>query len=272
MTDLHDAALEYQKRRLPIFPLQPRGKEPACARGCLDATTDIDRVRGWWGQVKELNIGLATGARSGLFVVDVDAEDGRQSLTQLEEKHDKLPATVSVVTGRDGRGEHLYFKLNGHSVRNSPGLIGRGLDVRGDGGYVLLPPSIHPSGRVYAWNIDSADDFAVAPDWLHSIIDSKPRNGNGDNGNGYRQTMNFWDDFLGQDRPEGERNNAVIKVTGKFFHAGLRDPFLLFHAVNFYNTGHCRPPLSAQEIFNAVNYCVQSQLKKERDGDGREIE
>jgi hypothetical protein len=260
---LYDAALDYQGRKLPIFPLQPRGKEPACARGCLDATADIERIRGWWGQIKNLNIGMATGGSSGLFVVDVDAEDGRKSLAELEEKHGKLPATVSVITGRDGCGEHLYFKLNGHAVRNSAGLIGRGLDVRGDGGYVLLPPSVHPSGRVYVWNVDSADDFAAAPDWLHAIIDSKSRNGGN---NGYRQTMDFWDDFLDQDRPEGGRNNAVIKVCGKFFHAGLRDPFLLFHAVNFYNIAHCRPPLSAQEIFNAVNYCVQSQLKKERDG------
>jgi putative DNA primase/helicase len=128
---LYAAALEYQERGLPIFPLQPRGKQPACARGCLDATTDIDQIVGWWRQIPDLNIGLATGRPSGLLVIDVDAEDGRRTIADLEDQHSKLPHTVSVITGRDGRGEHLYYKLGSHNVRNSAGLIGRGVDVRG---------------------------------------------------------------------------------------------------------------------------------------------
>jgi hypothetical protein len=259
--NLFAAVLDYQRKGLPIFPCQPRGKEPACARGCLDATADINRIKGWWWQIGDLNIALATGQRSGLFVVDMDDETGRRSLDELEAKHGKLPATVSAITGR---GEHLYFKLNGHAVRNSAGLLGPGLDVRGDGGYVLLPPSIHPSGRAYAWSVDSADEFAIAPDWLYALLAVKLRNGA--NGNGQKQTMEFWDDFLSQDRPEGERHCALIKVAGKFYHAGLRDPFMLYHALDFYNGAHLKPPLPNNEILNAVSYCAQLALQKERDG------
>src|SRR5262249_36996229 len=157
-----------------------------------------------------------------------------------------------------------YFKLNGHAVRNSAGLLGLGLDVRGDGGYVLLPPSIHPSGRAYAWSVDSADEFAIAPDWLYALLTVKVRNSA--NGNGQKQTMGFWDDFLPQDRPEGERHCALIKVAGKLYHAGLRDPFMLYHALGFYNAAHLKPPLPTNEILNAVSYCVQLALQKERDG------
>lgn len=263
MTTLHDEALQYQAAGLPIFPCQPRGKEPVSARGCLDATTDIDRIKGWWGQIADLNIGLATGTPSGLFVVDIDAEDGYRTIAVLENKHDKLPATKSVVTGREGHGEHLYFKLGAHNVRNSAGLIGPGIDIRGTGGYVILPPSVHPSGRTYCWSVDSADNFAPAPGWLHAIIDEKARNGRS-NGSGAAQTMDFWDDFLSQDRPEGERHCAVLKFIGKYFHAGLRDPFLLHHAASLYNATRCKPPLGSDELIKAVTYVVQSQLRQER--------
>src|ERR1700720_3041377 len=98
MSTLYGAAVEYQARGLPIFPCQIRGKAPACASGCLDATTDINRINGWWGRIADLNIALATGEPSGLFVVDVDGADGRMTLADLEDKHGKLPPTVSVIT------------------------------------------------------------------------------------------------------------------------------------------------------------------------------
>lgn len=262
---LYDEALQYQAAGLPIFPCQPRGKEPVSARGCLDATIDPDRIKGWWSQIPDLNIGLATGTPSGLFVVDIDGEDGYRTIADLQATHGELPATKSVITGREGRGEHLYFKLGAHAVRNSAGLVGPGIDVRGTGGYVILPPSFHPSGAAYAWSVDSADTFAAAPDWLHAIIDEKASNGRSNGRNGAPQIMEFWDDFLSQDQPEGGRHCALLKFVGKYFHAGLRDPFLLHHAAILYNTVRCKPPLGSDELLRAVTYVVQSQLQQERD-------
>ena len=102
-------------------------------------------------------------AASGIFVVDVDGLDAEATLRRLEAEHGALPATVEVITAR---GRHIYFKWPQEPVRNSAGKIGPHIDVRGDGGYVLCPPSIHPSGRRYSWSVDSADRIADAPGWL----------------------------------------------------------------------------------------------------------
>ena len=261
---LYDAALEYQGRSLPIFPCQIRGKDPACARGCLDATIDIDRINGWWGKITDLNIALATGEPSGLFVIDIDGEAGRKTLADLEDKYGQLPPTISVITGRDGSGEHLYFRLDGHKVRNSSSLIGPGIDIRGTGGYVMLPPSVHPSGRVYHWSVDSPDNFATAPEWLHQLIDDKQNGERGPNG---KQTQEYWGALFEEDIAEGEgRHEAVIKVAGKLHHCGLHDPFMLYHATNWFNHLHCRPPIEPYDVYRAAQYVVQAHLKSRRHG------
>ena len=97
----------------------------------------------------------------------MDGLDAEVELRKLEHAHGALPATVEAITAR---GRHVYFKIPGERVPNSASKIAPGIDVRGDGGYVLAPPSIHPSGRAYAWSVDSSDTFAVAPDWLLAKI------------------------------------------------------------------------------------------------------
>ena len=119
----------------------------------------------------DCNIGIATGAVSGFFVLDVDNKDGKDgeaSLRELEAKHGLLPTTIEVITGE---GRHAWFRIGEHgAIRNSAGTIAPGLDIRGDGGYVIAPPSIHPSGKRYEWSVDSNDEFAEAPEWLHELI------------------------------------------------------------------------------------------------------
>jgi hypothetical protein len=87
-----------------------------------------------------------------IFVLDVDGLDAAASLRKLEDRYGTLPETVASITPR---GSHLFFKSENGAVRNSAGAIAPGLDIRGDGGYVVLPPSIHPSGRPYVWSVDS---------------------------------------------------------------------------------------------------------------------
>ena len=85
-----------------------------------------------------------------------------------------MPPTVESIMPR---GRHIFFKCENGAIRNSAGTIAPGLDVRADGGYVVLPPSIHPSGRPYVWSVDSGDHFAEAPAWLSNLL-----RGEGDNG------------------------------------------------------------------------------------------
>lgn len=122
------------------------GKHPRTQRGCLDATTDADTIRGWWAQWPDANIGIATGVPSGCYVVDLDGEPGARSWAALRIPEPGMRATTG------SRGRHLYYGLaEGESLPNTAGRLGLRIDTRGTGGYVVAPPSNHKSGGTYRW-------------------------------------------------------------------------------------------------------------------------
>jgi hypothetical protein len=182
-----DAALGYATWGWAVFPLHTilagrcSCRRPACAHpakhpvtrhGLLEATTDPARVRGWWGRWPWANIGVVTGAVSGLVVLDVDpAKGGAESLARLQSLMGSLPSTLTAATG--GGGWHLFFAHPSVEVRNTAGRLPGvaeplpGLDLRGDGGYVVAAPSRHVSGGVYRWDGDGAV-LAACPGWLRA--------------------------------------------------------------------------------------------------------
>ena len=119
----------------------------------------------WWHRWPDANVGIRTGAESSLVVLDVDPRHGGDAtLDHLVSEHGPLPAGRTVATG--GGGMHLYFRHPGHKVSNDAGRrLGDGLDIRGDGGYVLAPPSRHVSGGRYAVSARGGE-IPVMPDWL----------------------------------------------------------------------------------------------------------
>jgi hypothetical protein len=135
------AALSYARRGIPVFPCETGGKRPLTYNGFWDATTELRQVRAWWDRWPTANVGVPTGKRSGLLVLDVDPRDGGpQSLVALERQNGPLPRTTRSSTG--GGGVHVFFRYPAEvEVRNSAGWLGSGLDVRGEGGYVVVPPS-----------------------------------------------------------------------------------------------------------------------------------
>lgn len=167
---LISAALTYAASGLPVFPCVPRGKEPAISRGFYAATTNPQTIRRLWRQ-SDCNIGIPTGSVSGVWVLDIDGDDGEANLHALEARHGALPATREVISGG---GRHLWFAYNTGEIPSTAGRIGSGIDVRCDGGYVIAPPSIHPSGRAYRW-VDEAAQLADAPAWLIERARRKPR-------------------------------------------------------------------------------------------------
>lgn len=162
------AALEYVRAGLAIFALAEGTKAPKKgSRGHLDASTDPGVVGAVWARHPRANIGAATGSRSGFWVLDVDDQhDGPAALARLEAEHGALPATIAAST--PSGGWHLYFSwpMDGPEIRNSAGRIGTGLDVRGEGGYIVLPPSVLADGRGYCWRATGARVAAAAPPWL----------------------------------------------------------------------------------------------------------
>jgi hypothetical protein len=220
-TSLLNAALAYAERGWRVCPLyepltdgkcscgrvdcNSPGKDPRTRHGLKEATTDTTHIQSWWTQWPNANIGIATGRDSGLAVLDVDRPDslnGWQSDT---------------LTAETGKGQHLYFSLNGTAVKNSVRKLGDGLDLRGDGGYVVAPPSRHANGVTYTWrNFDSKPQ--QVPAW---IVQSNP--------------------IL-----EGERNDTLFKIACAMRAKGKGQDEIQseLHLVNF----RCIPRLSDDEV------------------------
>lgn len=150
-----------------VFPLAPRQKLPLIpraqgGRGCLDATRDPDRIAAWWLDCPRANVGLATGAPSGLFVVDIDPRnEGDAAWAELVAGRE-LPETPQSITGSGGA--HILF-----AGETGCGKLVLGVDLKGTGGYIVAPPSIHPNGELYIWEALARPDevpLAPAPQWL----------------------------------------------------------------------------------------------------------
>jgi hypothetical protein len=130
------------------------GKHPRLDNGVSGASANEVTIRRWFERQwpGRCNLGVATGRVSGLIVVDVDPKhDGFSTLARLERELGPLPAdTPRVRTGSGGLHIYLQYPGNGLTIRNSAGALGRGLDVRGDNGYVVVPPSVTDKGK-YTW-------------------------------------------------------------------------------------------------------------------------
>ena len=154
---LVDHALQYGARGWPVFAVSRSKKPFRGSHGFLDATTYPAAIEAMWRAHPTANIAVATG--HGLVVLDVDGPEGLAELKALVGLHGPLPATLTSYTGR---GAHLFFAYDGTDIRS---FARSHLDVRASGGFVVLPPSLHPNGRHYAWKDLSASAARLEP-WL----------------------------------------------------------------------------------------------------------
>ena len=171
-----DRALTYARRGWRVVPIPPGEKFP---RGITawqtEGSTDEAKITHWWTQAPDHGIGIVTGATSGLWVLDVDVAGdkvGDETLAEHEAGYGDLPDTYEVITGSGGR--HLYFAwpTDGQVITNSAsGRLGPGLDVRGEGGFVVAPPSLHANGNRYEVEASAPDHVAPAPKWLLAMLE-----------------------------------------------------------------------------------------------------
>lgn len=242
---------------------QSPGKHPigsVAPSGVKDATTDEIRITGWWGSFPEANILIATGAASGIDVLDVDADaGGLDALAVLEKLHGFIPPTVRVETG--GGGVHYYFIHRG-GVTNSAGALPAGIHVRGDGGYVIAPPSNHVSGKRYAFAADcSPDEMDVTewPSWTIEHIFAAP------NGSSRPAPASApAHERIGQ----GSRNTVLMSLAGTMRRRGM-DAEEIAVALLAINQRRCVPPLEEQEVrsiaTSAARYAPQPALAELRE-------
>lgn len=248
-----DAALDYASVGFCVFPLKPRGKQPITANGSKDATRNKNIITAWWGRNPNANIGIATGNASKIWVLDIDGVEGEESLKKLEARYGALPQSLECITG--GGGRHIYFDLpDSVTVKNSTSKIAPCLDVRGDGGYVVAPPSIHESGRAYAWSVDTLEKPTRAPEWLLKLVLSEPERG-------YNKPSAIdWAAML-QGVQEGSRNDALARLTGKLLGKRL-DPEIAFYLLAAWNEARCNPPLSQDEFARTFISIATAEAKK----------
>lgn len=226
MDNLLTAALEYAKSRKPVFPCNPADKTPLVPGGFKAATISEKKITEWWKRWPDASIGMRMGPLSNLFLLDVDRPkesgetDGEDTLTRLVNRYGPFPETLTART--PSRGTHYYYQWpEGQDVRNSTSQIGEKLDIRGDGGYSVVPPSPGPNGGPgYEWINTVAP--APAPQWLLDLIRKPPKNKYKDSTpprfrpdvtTSYGQAALEAELERLASAPEGTRNDTLNKVT-----------------------------------------------------------
>jgi len=170
-------ALRYAKKGLPVFPVARKGKGPChdeIDSWTREATTDKKQIRRWFDQPDPPNVGIAMGdwnGKGGVFAVDIDVgeTDGHQTWKdRLAVEEEPVPETFTVDT--PSGGTHLYFLAPpGVQIKSANGALGDSIDVKGNGGYVVAPPSTTEEG-IYTVREDTPSEIAPAPFWLVSAV------------------------------------------------------------------------------------------------------
>jgi len=246
MNEFKEAALQYAKMGLAVFPLVEKDKHPLTKNGFKDATTDPRKIEEWWSIHPRANVGIATGQMSGGIVaidIDVDKEVGKDGyhvwLKWCKDNFLVLPDSWLSITGRGGY--HLIYKSL-FPVESKIGWL-QDVDVRADGAYIVAPPSVHPNGSHYQWEqspdeweLITTDDIDVEY-VMNSIIAAS---------NTTNEPLKVPDEI-----PEGHRDEIMFKLACKYQAMGMSDEVMLL-ALLKENELRCKPPLTEKEIKQKV--------------------
>jgi hypothetical protein len=203
------------------------GKHPLLNGSFYEASTDPQKISGWWGRYPSANIGARMG--DGRVVIDIDGPEGEATLAQLEKQYGPLPVTL---TSKTGTGHHRFFTSNRTEIPGNVGKLGEHVDIRGVGTYVVLPPSRHRVGNQYAW--EDPSPWAQLPvRWLAALASAPrlPRN---------------QPDAEGKVGP-GKRNDHLASLAGSMRHRGMSAQAIAA-ALLEENRLRCDPPLAEKEV------------------------
>ena len=250
------AALRYYEYGWSVIPFLPRSKRPMVRWRRFQAVrASRETLEKWFTKEPDANVGIITGQISKLVVLDVDLKyGGDDSLLECEGKHGALPDTTEALSG--GGGRHLYFRHPGGSVHNQVNLF-PGIDVRGDGGVIIAPPSVHPSGRPYAWEVSHHPDDvkpAAMPAWLRkAIIETHAFSGH---------TTEHWCSLIADGVNEGARNQSIASLAGHLLWHRV-DPEVTRELLRAWNEARCRPPLDDAEVETVVQNILRAHQRQQ---------
>ncbi|WP_067936499.1 bifunctional DNA primase/polymerase [Alicyclobacillus kakegawensis] len=233
---------------LAIFPVKSRDKIPMTPNGFKDATRD-------WATYESLhrgrphNVAMPTGPVNGFFVLDIDPRHGGdETLKHLVEQYGSLPPTWQAAT--QSGGVHYFFRWDDRypAVTNRANVL-PGIDIRGDGGYVLVAPS-RVEGT-YRWIRSPAKfELAPAPDWLWTLLDAPSR---------AKRSVDFSHYAAGI--YAGERNESFARIAGTLLGRNI-DIQLAWALIRAYNQVYCNPPLDESELLKTFESIANRELAK----------
>jgi len=242
------------------------------------ASTDPEIIRGWWGRWPGALLGLATGERAGLFVLDSDKPDGESTVAALEELYGPLPATLTVRSGKGGTHRYFRWPTDGRIVPSSEGQLGVNLDVRGHGGGIILPPSLLPAAFLtYEFVGDPETPIAeMPPAWLDAVAKDasiiREREGDGvplvelDT----PENVERGQTYLVEKAPEAVQgtgqHRTTYAVAAKLREMGLSQDTTFELMAEHYNDQKCSPPWDLSSLEYQVD-CAFRYAKSPWGGD-----
>lgn len=267
------AALDYASRGWPVVPIywpegdkcscgkdncQSPAKHPITIHGLKDATTDKNIIKAWWNKWPKANVAILTGKVSGIMVVDIDPRNGGDVSLKKLERLGNFPITPTAFTG--GGGLHYILEHPGNGVRigNKSKMAGyEGIDIKGDGGYILAAPSKHISGGQYTWKYPHIGTKIVPPPpWLKKLIETEvvhrtslPN----------LRTNNPWA-AMWRGVQDGVRNETAAKLAGRLLGRGLQEEEVT-EILSIWDTQNS-PPLSDQIIRSTVLSISRKEQQK----------
>jgi hypothetical protein len=236
------------------------GKHPRTLRGVKDATRDEEMIRSWWGHLyPDANVGIATGRASALLVLDIDPRHGGDhELAKLEAECGKLPTAPISLTG--GGGQHILFRRPGTGDWRNKAGIRPGIDIRGDEGFIVAPPSIHASSGNYAWDLSFLPRETAIPDvpaWLLELLGGKDSGSNSP----AARPVEVWRDLVANPILEGGRNQRLTELAGLLLRRWV-DPFVALELLLSLNRVRCVPPLGDHEVYQIVNSIAGAECRR----------
>lgn len=270
---LLEAALSYAKLGWSVFPLKPKQKTPLIKwSNCQKKPLTQKEITQYWTQWSNANIGLATGEKSGVIVIDIDSTQGKEV---FEAEFGGIPGTVRQKTGKEGAMQ-LFFKhpQDGIRYKNTVRTL-TDIDTRGDGGYVVLPPSVHPNGNRYAWIIDPTemglDDLMELPKDVKALFDT-----NADTlfGQTYKKKPKdpdwLTEAMMGVNK--GARNDTAARLCGHYLHEVGMDYDSIMRWMEIWNDRN-EPPMEYKELKKTVDsifaregtHCIEMSVGKQID-------
>mgnify|MGYP003147393946 CR=1 FL=1 len=281
MSRMVDWALQYADEGFAVFPLHsisagqctckakkdcsspgkhPHWGEKTLRRGVKDATVDPKQIKAWWKHWPNANIGIATGRISGVVVIDIDGPDGEKSLKKLQRQCEKLPKTLRAQTGK---GAHLFFRSGGHEYKNRTAIY-PGVDIRGDGGYVVAPPSAHIAGKRYRWSdvedLGKLREYTVDPPlWVRMILTPRVEPQISEpqvrlNPPGGNDPLLPW---MVRPIKEGGRNTKLYKLACGWAKYENKNPREVMQLLTDTNEMKCHPPVGKRELRNICRSACQ---------------